>query len=41
MLLLFAQARGGMIDWRSDHDPAFREARASHRPVLIYFTADW
>jgi thiol:disulfide interchange protein len=30
-----------IIDWRTDLAAAQREAAASRKPVLVYFTADW
>jgi len=32
--------RGGRIEWRRDLDAALREAAASHRPLMLYFTHD-
>ena len=31
------QVTHGLVRWRTDHDEAFREAKASGRPLLLLF----
>lgn len=30
-----------IIPWRTDYAQAVQEAKASHKPLFLYFTADW
>ena len=32
--------RGGLIAWRADLAGALLDARAAHRPLMLYFTHD-
>jgi len=46
LLAIVAMARwtaGGkeIIPWRTDFNAAVKEAQATHRPLMLYFTADW
>ena len=36
-----AWAGGGKIKWETDYAKGLSEAKASGKPILIYFTADW
>ena len=33
--------RGGLVEWRYDHDAALATARREGRPVMVYLTVDW
>ena len=35
------QSEVGGVQWRTEPEAAFEEARSSGRPVMLYFTAEW